>query len=62
MAKTEKQLIESHDVVLNMKANQQKKYLSIAQKSKTYNDQKGFITHFARCSRLDIHTNCELKN
>ena len=43
MAKTEKQVIECHDVVLNVKASQQEKYLTIAQHSKSYSDQKGLL-------------------
>ena len=43
MAKTEKQVIEFHDVVLNVKASQQEKYLAIVQHSKSYNDQKGLL-------------------
>ena len=43
MAKTEKQVIESHDVVLNVKASEQEKYLTIAQHSKSYSDQKGLL-------------------
>ena len=48
MAKTEKQVIESHDV-LNVKSCQQEKYLTTAQHSKSCNDQKGllYILHVA---------------
>ena len=49
IAKTEKQVIKSHDVVLNVKTSQQEKYLTIAQHSKLHNDQKGllYILHVA---------------
>lgn len=43
MAKTEKKQIECHDVVLNVHANRQEKYLSIVQNMKNYNEQQGLL-------------------
>ena len=43
LATTEKQVIQSHDVVVHVKSHKQKNYLTVAQKSKKYDDQKGLL-------------------